>query len=220
MYTGFKTKCNVKFAKIYFFVYTVLVFYDCGVYMEIRSLESGERRYEEMKESAVFNEITTNIIEEKKLEEAIIAEKREQIMQEAEKYIWAKYLYQSASPKAWFDCSGFINYVLSSVLKKKNNEIPRSTKMIYHQYWKYRISPESAQEWDIVLFLNRSWTPYHAEFFTHFDAKNSAITCIGSASRGERAPDWTFYKPGVDERTREYNKQKYLIIDTKKILYL
>lgn len=171
-------------------------------------------------ESEIADEIKSSVLEEKKLEAMIIAEKREQIISEATKYIWTRYQYQSANPKVWFDCSGFVNYVLCNVLNKQNNEIPRSTKMIYQQYWKYRVSSDAAESGDIVLFLNKSWAPYHAEFLTHFDAKNKEITCIGSASRNERAPDWTMYKSWVDERIREYDKQKYLILDTKNIMML
>ena len=178
----------------------------------------AKEKFQNTEESEISDEINNSVLEEKKLEEMIIAEKREQIISEATKYIWIKYQYQSANPKVWFDCSGFINYVLSTVLNKKNNEIPRSTKMIYQQYWKYRVSPDYAETGDIVLFLNKSWAPYHAEFLTHVDLKNKELTCIGSASRNERAPDWSIYKPWVDERTRDFDKQKYVIIDMKKMM--
>lgn len=166
----------------------------------------------------VSDVITNTVAAVEELEAMVVAEKREQIITEATKYIWTKYQYQSANPKIWFDCSGFINYVLSTVLKKKNNEIPRSTKMIYQQYGKYRVSPNDAETGDVVLFLNKSWAPYHAEFLTNCDLKNKEITCVWSASRVEKSPDWTIYKPWVDERIREYDKQKYLIIDAKKVI--
>lgn len=188
--------------------------------MEILERYKEETFQVDDKESEISTEIKSAVIEEKNLKEEVVANKREQIITEAMKYIWKQYKRGQANSKKYFDCSGFVNYILCKVFNKHTSEIPRSTKMIYQQYRKFRVAPNLAQDWDIVLFLNKSWVPYHGEILTDLNNQKKEISCIVSASRIEKAPDGTLYKPWVDKRTREYNTQKYLIIDTKKIMGL
>jgi cell wall-associated NlpC family hydrolase len=183
-------------------------------------IKQSEEKFENTEESEMSDEINKSVLEEKKLEEMLISEKREQIISEAMKCIWRQYMRRQANPKNWFDCSGFINYILCKVFNKHTSQIPRSTKTIFQQYWRFRVMPDFAKDGDIVLFLNKSWVPYHGEILTNYDKQKKEISCIGSASRSEKSPNWTFYKPWVNKRTREYNEQKYLIIDVKKIMHL
>ena len=72
--------------------------------------------------------------------------RREEIVNFAQKYLGTPYLYGSSNPENGFDCSGFINYVYQHF----GYEVPRSTKEFFN--FGKEISIENIQKGDLLIF--------------------------------------------------------------------
>lgn len=103
------------------------------------------------------------------------------LMQFAKSFLGTKYKYSSCSPKAGFDCSGFVYYVFTHY----NCKVPRSS--IEYKGIKPAIPLDSAKAGDVIVFTgtnSRNRNPGHVGIV--ISTENGVPTFIHSSSGKKR----------------------------------
>ncbi len=88
---------------------------------------------------------------------------REKLVKESLKYIWAKRRSYTSreewmSPETWFDCSGFITFLLKQFGLSKDGI--RHSNEYFDRYW-VLIHNDKVKAWDLVFFSWKGKRPEH-----------------------------------------------------------